>query len=136
MPFCKYCGCAHDADAAFCTECGKPIAKKTAPPKKTKVDVPRAVEREETIRVEDAKRPHIPGDPITPEMQERLNAYQEKVFKYTCVLAVLKPLFRDKPELFGEAEWKMVEEALAQKYDLPENSVLRQRELPNFSKEE
>ena len=134
MPFCKYCGSAHDADAAFCTECGKSIAKKTVPRKETMVEVPLVEKREETIRVENGKRPHIPGDPITPEIQARLNAYQEKVFKYTSALAVLKPLFRDKPELFGEEEWKKVEEALAQKYDLPENSVLRQRELPDFSK--
>ena len=31
MPFCKYCGSAHDDDAVFCTECGKPIAKKAEP---------------------------------------------------------------------------------------------------------
>lgn len=35
MPYCKYCGAAHDADALFCTECGKSITKKkTAAPKK------------------------------------------------------------------------------------------------------
>lgn len=135
MPFCKYCGSAHDADAAFCTECGKPIARKTSSPKKAKVEVPLSVEHEQTVRVENGRRPHIPGDPITPEMKEHLEAYQMKVAQYTCVLAVLKPLFRDKPELFGEAEWKKVEEALAQRYGLPDNSVLRQRELPDFSKE-
>ena len=31
MPFCKYCGSEHDADAVFCTECGKPIVKKAVP---------------------------------------------------------------------------------------------------------
>ena len=31
MPFCKYCGSEHDADAFFCTECGKPIVKKAVP---------------------------------------------------------------------------------------------------------
>ena len=31
MPFCKYCGSKHDADAVFCTECGKPIVKKAVP---------------------------------------------------------------------------------------------------------
>ena len=135
MPFCKYCGSAHDADAAFCTECGKPISRKTSSPKKTRVESPLAVEHEPTIRVENSRRPYIPGDPITPEMKERIEAYQNKVFQYTTALAVVKPLFRDKPELFGEEEWKKVEEAFAQKYGLPDNSVLRQRELPDFSKE-
>ena len=135
MPFCKYCGSAHDADAVFCTECGKPISKKTAPPEKNIVEVPLTSEAEEIIHVDDGERPYLPGDPITPEMKARMDAYQEKVMQYTISLSVFKQLWRDRPDLFGEEEWKKAEAVLAEKYGLPDNSIYRQREFPDFEAE-
>lgn len=135
MPFCKYCGSAHDADAVFCTECGKPISKKTAPPAKSIVEVPQAAEPEEIIRVEDGEQPYLPGDPIPPEMEARINAHREKVAQYTLSLAVFMQLWRDRPDLFGEEEWKKAEAVLAEKYGLPDNSIFRQREFPDFETE-
>lgn len=135
MPFCKYCGSAHDADAAFCTECGKPITHKAVPAEEMNAEVSVAVEPSEIIRVEDADRPYIPGDPITPEMQARIDAYQERVTKYTISLTVFKQLWRDRSDLFGEEEWKKAEAALAEKYGLPDNSIFRQRAFPDFEAE-
>lgn len=136
MPFCKYCGSAYDADAVFCTECGKPISKKTAPPKKSIAEAPWIAKPEEIIRVEDGERPYLPGDPITPEMQARLDAYQARVTQYTISLSVIKQLFRKHPDLFGEEEWKKTEAALAEKYELPDISIFRQKEFPNFEAEQ
>ena len=135
MPFCKYCGSAHDADAVFCTECGKPISKKPTLPAKSIVEVPIVAESEEIIRVEDGERPYLPGDPITPEMEKRIKEYESRVAQYTISITTIKPLFRDKPELFGEEEWQLVEMAFAKKYGLSDLSLFRQRELPDFEAE-
>lgn len=135
VPFCKYCGSAHDADAIFCTECGKQISPKTAPPTKSVVEVPLSVETEDTIRVEDGERPYLPGDPITPEMKARVIAYNERVAQYTLSLTVFKQLFRENPDLFGEEEWKQAEAMLAEKYGLSDLSLYRQKELPDFEAE-
>ena len=135
MPFCKYCGSTHDSDAVFCTECGKPISTKAAPPTKSIAEVPPVAKPPETIRVEDGERPYLPGDPITPEMEESMQAYRAKVAQYTISLSVFKQLFRDRPDLFGEEEWKKAESVLAKKYGLPDNSIFRQKELPDFEAE-
>ena len=56
MPYCKYCGAEHDADAAFCTECGKPIKPRKKQPPEPKP--------------EDEKKP-IPGFPEPADDSER-----------------------------------------------------------------
>jgi hypothetical protein len=136
MPFCKYCGSEHDEDAEFCTECGKPIVKKAAAPEKTVQEVPLATKTEEIVRIVDAERPYLPGDPITPEMEEEMQAYQAKVAQYTLSLTVFKQLFRKHPDLFGEEEWRLTESALAEKYGLSDISIFRQKELPDFAAEQ
>lgn len=68
--------------------------------------------------------------------QEELSAYQDRVVKYTVSLTVFKKLFRDHPDLFNEAEWQKIESLLAEKYELPDNSVFRQKELPEFDENE
>ena len=83
MPFCKYCGSRHDDNAVFCTNCGKQIAEKAVLPERSIHEVSLATATEELIRIEDAERPYLPGDPITPEMQERIDAHREKVAQYT-----------------------------------------------------
>lgn len=135
MPFCKYCGSAYDADAVFCTECGKPIPKKTAHPNKSIAEALQIAKPEEIIRVEDGERPYLPGDPITPEMKARMDAYQARVAQYTVSLAVFKQLFREHPDLFGEEEWKKTEAVLAEKYGLSDISIFRQKEFPDFEAE-
>ena len=135
MPYCKYCGSEHDADAVFCTECGKPILKKAVVAEKTVQEVPVAAKTEEIIRVEDGERPYLPGDPITPEMEAEMQAYRAKVAQYRLSLTVFKQLFRDHPDLFGEEEWRLAESALAEKYGLSDISIFRQRELPDFAAE-
>ena len=91
---------------------------------------------EEIIRVEDGERPYLPGDPITPEMEEEMQAYRARVAQYTISLSVFKQLFRDHPALFGEEEWRLAEGALAEKYGLSDISIFRQKELPNFAAEQ
>lgn len=141
MPFCKYCGTAHDSDAVFCTECGRQIVKKKTQPKKAAQpkaeihEVPLAVEADEIIRVDDAPRPYIPGDPIPPEMHERTQKYMFNVGLYLTSLNVFKKLFRDSPDLFGAEEWKQMEEVLAEKYGLSDLSLFRVKELPDFEAE-
>ena len=136
MPFCKYCGSEHDDDALFCTECGKQIVRNAAPTEKTIREVPQVTKNEEIIRVDDGERPYLPGDPITPEMEDEMQAYRDKVAQYTLSLAVFKQLFRDHPDLFGEEEWRLTESTLAKKYGLSDISIFRQKELPDFAAEE
>ena len=126
MPYCKYCGAPHDDDAAFCTECGKPITRK-APP------VPETVE---VTHVDGGERPYIPGDPIPPEMEKQVKESWSKVQSYTLSIALLKQLFRTNPGVFDEEDWKKAEAALAEKYGLTEISIFRQRETPDFEPEE
>lgn len=135
VPFCKYCGSAHDADAVFCTECGKQISTKITPPTKGVVEIPLAVESEDIIRVENRERPYLPGDPITPEMKARIVEYRERVAQYTLSITVFKQLFKENPDLFGEEEWKQAETLLAENYGLSDLSLYRQKELPDFESE-
>lgn len=135
MPFCKYCGSPHDDDAVFCTECGRPIVKKAVPSEKAVCEVPLATETEEVIHIENVEQPYHPGDPITPKMEEKIQSYQEKVTQYTLSLTVFKQVFRERPDLFGEEEWKQAEAFLAEKYGLSEISIFRQKELPDFEAE-
>lgn len=58
MPFCKYCGSAHDADAVFCTKCGKTISKKPTPPAKSIVEFSLVAEQEETFQIESGEQPY------------------------------------------------------------------------------
>ena len=136
MPFCKYCGSDHDADTVFCTECGKPIVKKAAVAAKAVQEVPVAAKTEEIIRVEDGERPYLPGDPITPEMEAEMQAYQARVAQYTISLTIFKQLFRNHPDLFGEEDWRLAESALAEKYGLSDISIFRQKEPPDFAAEQ
>ena len=94
-----------------------------------------AAESEKLIRAEDEKRSYRPRDPIPPEMEARVNTYREKVAQYTLSINVIKQLFRESPDLFGEEEWKQPEAVLAEKYGLPDNSIFRQKELPDFKSE-
>ena len=142
MPFCKYCGATHDADAVFCTDCGKEIVKRKTQSKqavqfKAEVhEVPLTAESDEMIRVDDGSRPYIPGDPITPEMHERTQKYMYNVGLYLTSLNVFKRLFRDSPEFFGEEEWALMETMLAEKYGLSDLSLFREKELPDFAAEQ
>lgn len=131
MSFCKYCGSAQDADAVFCTKCGKPISKQQTLPSNS----PPISKQRELTGVDKEDQPYLPGDPITPEVQARVNALRERVAQYTVSLAVFKQLFRDHPDLFGEEEWKKAEAVLAEKYSLPDNSIFRQKDFPFIEKE-
>lgn len=136
MPFCKYCGSAHDADAAFCTECGKPITRKSSPPKKEKIEVLPKAEPNETIRAEGVDRDYVLGYATTPEKEEQLKEYWDRIRLYTVCLLVWKPIFREHSEWLGEEEYKKIEEYLAQTYDIPHNSVFRIEELSDFLREQ
>ena len=131
MSLCKYCGATYDADAVFCSKCGKPITNKLDSPA---APSPSGRQRE-LSGVDGTERPYLPGDPITPEMEARVAALRERVAQYTVSLSVIRELFRTHPDHFGEEEWKIAENLLAEKYNLSDISIFRQKELPCFEKE-
>lgn len=130
MPFCKYCGAPHDADAIFCTECGNKI--KTATKQEQKEPL---IEPTETVEQASENQIYLPGDPITPEMNERIIEYKKRVFKFNLSLTCFKKLFKENPESFGQNEWELIEDLLAKKYGISDISVYRQKKLPNLDEE-
>lgn len=139
MPFCKYCGASQDADALFCTECGKQIAKRTdsdvgtnRTPDHPNTPIVKAEAKMETVAREDI----LPGGPISEEKKERLRAYYTRVENYLFSLNVVKGLFRQYPESFGEEEWTRVEALIAEEYGISEISLYREFTLPDFTKEQ
>ena len=70
------------------------------------------------------------------KMEAEMQAYRARVAQYTISLTVFKQLFRERPDLFGEEEWRLTESALAEKYGLSDIGIFRQRELPDFAAEE
>lgn len=70
------------------------------------------------------------------KMEAEMQAYRARVAQYTISLTVFKQLFRERPDLFGEEEWRLTESALAEKYGLSDISIFRQRELPDFAAEQ
>ena len=90
---------------------------------------PLVAKRRELSNIDQGEQPYLPGGPITPEMQARVDKLTERVAQYTISLAVFKQLFKDRPDLFGEEEWKKAEAVLAEKYGLPDNSIFRQKDF-------
>ena len=115
MPYCKYCGAEQDADALFCTECGKRL-KRDAPQRVTEKaeSITNSVSIEEKLGLVDSA-----------EREERIKDFYDRRMNYVLALSAFKTVVKRNPGRFEKQSWFLIESALAEKYNFPEDSILR-----------